>query len=101
MGAKPRTLPDATQIGFTLKLRLPDQLGVTISDSLTSRGESIIKPSLVDDDRMDHPREWRNLADAPDLGSGGETHGGSSPPSRTSAVSVPQGVAGDCKVRLN
>jgi hypothetical protein len=29
-------------------------------------------------------REWRNLADAPDLGSGGATHGGSSPPSRTS-----------------
>ena len=28
-------------------------------------------------------REWRNLADAPDLGSGGATHGGSSPPSRT------------------
>ena len=25
-------------------------------------------------------REWRNLADAPDLGSGGATHGGSSPP---------------------
>ena len=31
-------------------------------------------------------REWRNLADAPDLGSGGATHGGSSPPSRTSLV---------------
>lgn len=31
-----------------------------------------------------HTREWRNLADAPDLGSGGETLGGSSPPSRTS-----------------
>lgn len=28
-------------------------------------------------------REWRNLADAPDLGSGGVTLGGSSPPSRT------------------
>ncbi len=27
------------------------------------------------------------LADAPDLGSGGETHGGSSPPSRTSDLS--------------
>ena len=31
-------------------------------------------------------REWRNLADAPDLGSGGETHGGSSPPSRTNTI---------------
>ena len=36
-----------------------------------------------------YKREWRNLADAPDLGSGGATHGGSSPPSRTSAKPYP------------
>lgn len=38
-------------------------------------------------------REWRNLADAPDLGSGGVTHGGSSPPSRTRLQDVPVGHA--------
>ncbi len=44
--------------------------------------------------RIGSTREWRNLADAPDLGSGGATHGGSSPPSRTSPPSGLPSVAG-------
>ena len=34
-------------------------------------------------------RGWRNLADAPDLGSGGEIHGGSNPPPRKFKFQIP------------
>jgi hypothetical protein len=53
--------------------------------SLTWYGESI--KVCFGLDRIPNARV-AELADAPDLGSGGETHGGSSPPSRTSNFST-------------
>ncbi len=42
----------------------------------------LLIPCLPCEDLLQHARV-AELADAPDLGSGGETHGGSSPPFRT------------------
>jgi hypothetical protein len=45
---------------------------------------------------MESRREWRNTADAPDLGSGGATHGGSTPPSRTTVGRWTSGNQSPC-----
>ena len=72
-----------------------DKIGTTEQNQIAIKSADVAKLLMVN--WLSTRAKVAELADAPDLGSGGETHGGSSPPFRTSKL--PASGSRSCPLR--